>query len=132
MGELSLVVTQSKYFTPAFNTAIFDGAVRIYFSQAQEEQALQLYFAMQARWKEKESKQLQAPLQGGGNVFVMLYPNQEIYSACFDAQKEFSCEQIGSDFVIGVEVEKMPTLQEQLFSQVEQLLESNQTQMEWA
>ena len=39
-------ITQSSFYSPAFNGAIFDGPLRLYFSQAQEAMALKFYFEL--------------------------------------------------------------------------------------
>ncbi len=43
MNSSTTALIQSKDFTPVFNTAIIDGAVRVYFSQTQEPDALKIY-----------------------------------------------------------------------------------------
>lgn len=105
MKHLASQLTQSRYYSPAFNAAIFDGPVRIYFAQYQEALALKIYFRLQDRlqgWL--------APTQGLGrvklpNVFVMLYPTDEIFTNCFSSEQSVERvvrENLGEDFVVGV------------------------------
>lgn len=76
-------VTQSKFFTPAFNAAIFDGPIRIYFAQHQESQALKLYFNLQERYGDVRRNAREAFKEKGCNIFVMLYPNEETFDDSF-------------------------------------------------
>ena len=83
MRETITYVTQSKYFSPAFNAAIFDGPIRIYFAQYQEAQALKLYFNLQERFGEVRKQARGIFKERGRNIFVMLYPNEELFDSCF-------------------------------------------------
>jgi hypothetical protein len=79
--ETRLFITQSSYFTAAFNGAIFDGPLRLYFAQAQEGLALNLYFELRAQMGE-----LAEPRPGRvsrPNLFVMIYPTEEHFDLCF-------------------------------------------------
>jgi hypothetical protein len=76
-------ITQSGFFSPAFNAAIFDGPLRIYFAQYQEAEALKLYFKLQEKMKH-EIKELRGQMKTTGfHVFVMLYPTAEIFARSF-------------------------------------------------
>ncbi|MCB0378973.1 MAG: hypothetical protein KDD33_10810 [Bdellovibrionales bacterium] len=94
-------ITQSKYFTPNFNTAIFSDPIRIYFSNQHESQALEIYFLMQKRKNEWE-KFLRS--RGKGNYcYLMLYPEQSQFAQCFEnGDSNFSPGEMGEDFVIGI------------------------------
>lgn len=98
-------LTQSKFFTPSFNSAIFDGPMRIYFSQFHESYALKVYFKVQ--------DQLQAELQmakdyskkSGLNVLVLIYPSQENFEYSFEPhqrQGELGVDMLGEDTMIGL------------------------------
>jgi hypothetical protein len=102
-----MIVTSSAYFTPAFNTAIFDGAIRIYFAQHQEPVALSLYFRLREILGERRPKSSQ-------NVFIMIYPASELYSQFFlqgvrtdgrgsvESRDGFSISSMGEHMIIGV------------------------------
>lgn len=82
--ETRLFITQSTYFTAAFNGAIFDGPLRLYFAQAQEGLALNLYFELRAQMGE-----LGEPRPGRvsrPNLFVMIYPTEEHFDLSFGPQ----------------------------------------------
>jgi hypothetical protein len=101
---------QSKFFNPAFNSAIFDGPVRIYFSQFHEALALKIYFGLQQNLTiQKKGKQRQS----GQNVLVMLYPTQESFQMTFEGQETFLVrDTMDGDSLIGIngpfEDDKLP------------------------
>ena len=99
MESATSQLLQSRYFSSVFNTAIFDGPVRVYFSQHQEQEALKLYFRIQK--KIQASEKLQA-MESGPTIFVMLYPNGDSFDETFSTGDETVVESLGDDFVIGV------------------------------
>ena len=103
MGGVNMdrYITKTKYFSSDFNTAIFSDPIRIYFSNDQEDQALELYFKLQSR-KNQWEKFLRK--RGNNNYcYVMLYKNEEQYSECFQENSEsFARGEMGEDFVLGI------------------------------
>jgi hypothetical protein len=98
-------LTQSRFYSPAFNAAIFDGPVRIYFAQYQESLALKIYFMAQERMKDLYVQARDAFRRTGINIFVMLYPSSEAFEMSFDENPTASTvlvERLGHDFVMGV------------------------------
>lgn len=96
-------VTHSKYYSPAFNAAIFDGPIRIYFAQHQEAQALKLYFNLQERYGDVRREVRGRFREQGRNVFVMLYPSDELFEMSFDPKISLiGNERLGADYVLGV------------------------------
>lgn len=88
-------VTQSKYYHSNFNSAIFDGPVRLYFNQEQESIALQIYFRVQELLS-KMPRRLSGP-----NIFVMLYPDADSFSSVIPFEHEsFVHEMMGQDHVL--------------------------------
>jgi hypothetical protein len=105
MNENANLVTQSKFFSPVFNAAIFDGPIRIYFAQHQESQALKVYFNLQERYKDLREKSRYNLQKRGGNIFIMLYPSIETFEMCFNAapmNSEVLKERLDMDYVIGI------------------------------
>ncbi len=101
---------QSKFFNPAFNSAIFDGPVRIYFSQFHEALALKIYFGLQQSLVAQTKAQHR---QSGQNVLVMLYPSQESFQMTFEGQESFLVrDTMDGDSLIGIngpfEDDKLP------------------------
>ncbi len=95
-------LTQSKYYSPAFNGAIFDGPLRIYFAQYQEALALEIYFKIQQRLKSLgEGRQHLKSL--GSQVFVMLYPSSDVFSLSFEvSDNNVAFSKIDNDFIFGI------------------------------
>lgn len=108
--EPTTYVTQSRFFTPAFNAAIFDGPIRIYFAQYQEAQALKLYFNLQERFSEIRKQARGIFKERGSNIFVMIYPSVDLFEESFgeggaDSMAPGSMivrERLGRDFIVGV------------------------------
>ena len=98
--------TQSKYHNQAFNSAIFDGPMRIYFAQFQEALALKLYFQVQERLKALAEEMGEGYKHISPKLFLLLYPNRETYLESFEKdstdQSHFTEEPFGDDIVIGV------------------------------
>lgn len=75
----------TKYYSPVFNTALFDGPFRIYFSQAYEGTALKIYHLLQVqhlavwehykKWSEKTKE----------HIFILIYPTGDDVALAFEA-----------------------------------------------
>lgn len=73
----------SPYYSPVFNTALFDGPFRIYFSQSYESVALKIYHLLQTehfqlwqqykKWSEKTKN----------HTFILIYPSAEDVQLAF-------------------------------------------------
>jgi hypothetical protein len=95
-------VTQSKFFSPVFNGAIFDGPIRIYFAQDQEAQAIKVYYDLQQRFGEARRATRGFFKERGRNIFVMLYPTPEIFNDLLGSPLEIFGEAFGVDYVFAV------------------------------
>ncbi len=106
-------VTQSRFFSPVFNAAIFDGPIRIYFAQFQEAQALKLYFNLQERFGDVRKQARGSFKARGQNIFVMMYPNEETFDLSFsddpkptgagaEVGTQITRSRLGNDYVVGV------------------------------
>lgn len=97
---------QSRFFNPAFNSAIFDGPVRIYFAQFHESAALKIYFLTQQKLTSELQKAKELSKQAQANILVMMYPSNESFGLSFDEAKnesdKFCISQLHEDVVIGV------------------------------
>jgi hypothetical protein len=102
MSETVTYVTQSRFFSPEFNAAIFDGPIRIYFAQYQEALALKLYHNLQERFGDIRKNARGIFREKGRNIFVMLYPTNETFDSSFPAPVMIAKDSLGSDFVVGV------------------------------
>ena len=96
-------LTQSKFFNPAFNSAIFDGPVRIYFAQMHESLALKIYFSLQQEFTTILNKCKESHKVNGKTVLVMLYPTAESFAMSFESASSFlSQEELHGDIIVGV------------------------------
>ena len=97
-------LTQSVYFTPAFNAAIFDGLIRIYFTQYQEPVGLRIYFYLKENLQVLFNESIQDHKTLGKNVFIMIYPNEESFNLSFGVGGVGLVKQdvLGQDEIIGL------------------------------
>jgi hypothetical protein len=93
----------SRFFNPAFNSAIFDGPVRIYFAQFHESQALKIYFSLQQKFPEEMTRAKELYKSIGQNVLVMIYPTAESFAMSFDnTQSYIQKDELSGDLVVGL------------------------------
>lgn len=94
---------QSRFFNPAFNSAIFDGPVRIYFAQFHETQALKIYFSLQNKYAAEMAKAKEISKTHGLNILVMLYPTTDSFALSFEGVSGgIGKDTLGEDTVIGL------------------------------
>ncbi len=94
----------SKFFNPAFNSAIFDGPIRIYFAQFQESMALKIYFQLQQNYTDLVAAAKSISKETNQTILVMLYPNTESFKMSFEGENPGSIQTdyLSGDSVIGV------------------------------
>lgn len=93
---------QSKYFVTDFNSAIFDGPIRIYFTQTQESLALKVYFHIQNHFSNEVRRLKDISPDGPSSLFILIYPNQESFAKCFDGNDPMVVVNWDSDIVMGI------------------------------
>lgn len=93
---------QSKYFVTDFNSAIFDGPIRIYFTQIQESLALKVYFHIQNRFLAEVKKLKEVSTAEPFSLFVLIYPTTETFTKCFESDQKMSVVEWDGDLVIGI------------------------------
>lgn len=94
---------QSRFFSPAFNSAIFDGPVRIYFSQLHESLALKIYFSLQQKFPDALARAKDLHKTYGLNLLVMIYPTEDSFQLSFEGRNEFLIEdRLGDDTLLGI------------------------------
>jgi hypothetical protein len=127
MAQPVIHLTQSRFYSPAFNAAVFDGPIRIYFAQHQEALALKVYFQLQQYLKETYSTFRKNFKQHGQTIFLMLYPNEESFTTSFEAEgsqpHNVALERIGDDHVLGVKGPLMDEEYEEVFERVKAILQ---------
>jgi hypothetical protein len=97
---------QSKFFNPAFNSAIFDGPIRIYFAQFHEALALKIYFLIQQKLNNEVARAKEISKATGANILVMIYPSEESFLMSFEGQNQtehpLALEKWNEDVVVGL------------------------------
>ena len=131
MAQSVIHLTQSRFYSPVFNAAVFDGPIRIYFAQHQEALALKVYFQLQQYLKETYSAFRKTFKQHGQTVFLMLYPTLESFENAFsdgdvksEAQGNVVSERLGDDFVLGVRGPLEDSAYDEIFQSVMSILQS--------
>ncbi len=96
---------QSKYFSPAFNSAIFDGPLRIYFAQFHESMALKIYFMAQQKLVSELIRAKEVSKVAQANILVMIYPTDDSFESTFESHSgdgKIIVESWNDDIVIGL------------------------------
>lgn len=96
---------RSKFFNPAFNSAIFDGPLRIYFAQPQESLAMNIYFMVQQQLNKEYLVAKERSKASGANILVMFYPDVNSFNLSFDVGPRmgpFEIAKWNEDIVIGL------------------------------
>lgn len=99
-------LTQSKFYSPALNSAIYDGPVRIYFAQFHEALALKIYFMIQQGLSSEMQKAKEISKASGANILVMIYPTEDSFLMSFEGGQSHNSplevEKFEDDIVIGL------------------------------
>jgi len=97
---------QSKFFNPAFNSAIFDGPIRIYFAQFHESLALKIYFMIQQKLNSEVARAKEISKATGANILVMVYPSEDSFLLSFESQQQsnhpLALEKWNEDVIVGL------------------------------
>jgi hypothetical protein len=93
---------QSRYFNPAFNSAIFDGPVRIYFAQSHESLALKIYFSLQQKFASELARAKELHKFLDRTVLILLYPSTESFQHSFESQDFLARDVLMDDTIIGI------------------------------
>lgn len=67
----------TRFYSPVFNTALFDGPLRIYFSQSYESAALKVYHLLQSQYQEQWGQLKECSVKSKEHVFLMIYPEKK-------------------------------------------------------
>ncbi|MEK6553883.1 MAG: hypothetical protein AABZ31_01480 [Bdellovibrionota bacterium] len=106
MRQQATFLMQSKFYSPAFNAAIFDGPIRIYFAQYQESIALKIYFELQEQLKELYFDARETYKKNGTHIFIMMYPTSETFALSFGDKKSMTqnimVDRVDTDYLVGV------------------------------
>jgi hypothetical protein len=127
MAHSVIHLTQSRFYSPAFNAAVFDGPIRIYFAQHQEACALKVYFKLQQYLKDTYSAFRQSFRSHGTTIFLMLYPTQESFQNSFSKEDlpNVITERLGDDHVVGVKGPLTDDGFDEIFERVKVILQAH-------
>ncbi len=120
-------LTQSRYYSPIFNAAVFDGPIRIYFAQHQETLALQVYLRLQQHLKESYANFRNSFRSHGQTIFLMLYPSLDSFQESFTTFRgdaNVTAERLGEDHILGVRGPLQEDQYEEVFEQIKTILQS--------
>lgn len=74
----------TRFYSPVFNTALFDGPFRIYFSQSYESAALKMYHLLQTQHHALWLRLKQWSVETKEHVFLLMYPEVKDVQMIFD------------------------------------------------
>ncbi len=74
----------TRFYSPVFNTALFDGPLRIYFSQSYESVALKIYHLLQTQYPELWARLKLWSTSTQDHVFLLIYPEVRDLQIIFD------------------------------------------------
>lgn len=77
----------TRFYSPVFNTALFDGPLRIYFSQSYESVALKIYHLLQTQQPDLWQRLKSFSQQSREHAFLMIYPEVKDLEMIFADQK---------------------------------------------
>jgi hypothetical protein len=97
---------QTQYFHPAFNSAIYDGPIRIYFAQFHESMALKIYFLCQQKLTPLLLEAKEISKKTGATCLLLLYPSLEFFDQTFTkseiSMSKVAVENFEQDLLIGL------------------------------
>jgi hypothetical protein len=82
----------TRFYSPVFNTALFDGPFRIYFSQSYESSALKIYHILQTQHEELWAQLKRWSSTTKEHVFLLMYPEVKDIQMIFESQTSDSCQ----------------------------------------
>ena len=80
----------TRFYSPVFNTALFDGPLRIYFSQSYESCALKLYHLLQSQHETLWNSLKTHATISKEHVFLMIYPEPQDLKMVFAGEDQFA------------------------------------------
>jgi hypothetical protein len=118
--QQNLGIQDSKYFTPAFNSAFYDGPFRIYFSQTQESFAVKVLMAL------KESIPVSDTIETGKPIYILIYPTVDSYELVFGENAVQTSVERGRDStVVALAPPHEESLLEAVYAQVSNCLKTD-------
>lgn len=78
----------TRFYSPVFNTALFDGPLRIYFSQSYESTALKVYHLLQTQYQEQWAQLKECSAKSKEHVFLLIYPEKKDLEMVFSEKSK--------------------------------------------
>ncbi len=79
----------TRFYNPVFNTALFDGAFRIYFSQSYESSALKIYHLLQTEFPQLWMDMKKWSSESKEHIFLLIYPDANSAELIFESANKF-------------------------------------------
>lgn len=102
IGTTKTLVTDSRFFSQEFNTAIIDGPLRIYFSAKQEQEALHIYFEVQ-QFLADRGLALNMFSHSNPHFYLMLYPTKQSFINVFSWEDSSVYDRFQDHLVLGLD-----------------------------
>lgn len=94
--QQEFLLTKSSYYSQLFNTAIFFDPFRIYFNNAFESVALDLYYHIQKHFSGAHGTSIR-------NFYILMYPDSTQFDKSFErTQDKVTVVKEGQDIIIGI------------------------------
>ena len=92
----------TRFYSPIFNTALFDGPIRIYFYKNYESMALKIYHLLQTQYVEQWSHLRESSSKFQEHIFLMMYSDKNDLDAVFtDKTKLIQAQEWEEGLAIG-------------------------------
>jgi hypothetical protein len=93
----------TRYYSPVFNTALFDGPLRIYFSQSYETVALKIYHLLQSQHEQFWNQLKQYSANSKEHLFLMIYPEAKDLGLVFNkTEAEHQSQEWDEGLAVGI------------------------------
>lgn len=78
----------TRFYSSVFNTALFDGAFRIYFSQSYESSALKIYHLLQTEYPQLWMDVKKWSAESKEHIFLLIYPDMNSAELIFEIKNK--------------------------------------------
>lgn len=92
----------TRFYSPAFNTALFDGPLRIYFSQSYESAALKIYHLLQTEHAALWARLKNFSHSSKEHAFLMIYPERQDLDMIFNSSENLVTQEWEEGLALGM------------------------------
>lgn len=111
----------TRFYSPAFNTALFDGPLRIYFSQSYESAALKIYHLLQTEHASLWARMKTFSQSSKEHAFLMIYPERQDMDMIFESADHLVMQEWEEGLALGM---CQPNTEEDLQSCLRSIVQS--------